>query len=65
MNKAVAGVQAKAQAGVEAYKKEQDERKINSVSEIIIDPQEQKVAFYCLHTGLLNVRYMKYILPVA
>jgi len=44
MNKAVSGVSAKAQASVEVYKKEQNERNISSLSDMIIGPQERQVA---------------------
>lgn len=44
MNKAVAEVQSKARVSIEAYKKEQDERKVHSLADVIIDPQEEQVA---------------------
>lgn len=44
MNKAVAGAKAQFNASREAYQKEQDEQKVKDLSQIIIDPQEQKIA---------------------
>lgn len=44
INKAVSGVSEKTQAGFEAYKKEQNDRKVNSLSDIIIDSQEEQIA---------------------
>ena len=44
MNKAVADAKAQFNASREAYQKEQDEQKIKDLSQIIIDPQEQKIA---------------------
>lgn len=44
VNKAVEGASAKAQESVEAYKKEQEESKIRSVSDIIADSSEKQIA---------------------
>lgn len=44
MSQAVSGVQTIAKESVDAYKKEQDERKINSLSDIIIDSDEKQIA---------------------
>lgn len=44
MNKAVSGAKAQFNASREAYQKEQDEQKVKDFSQIIIDPQEQKIA---------------------
>lgn len=61
MNKAVAGAKAQVDASREAYKKEQEEKGIKNLSEIIIDPQEQKIAVMgsgyldsLLHGGVLR-----------
>lgn len=44
MNKAVTDAKAQFNASREAYQKEQDEQKVKDLSQIIIDPQEQKIA---------------------
>lgn len=61
MNKAVAGAKAQVDASREAYKKEQEEKGIKNISELIIDPQEQKIAVMgssyldsLLHGGVLR-----------
>lgn len=61
MNKAVAGAKAQVDASREAYKKEQEEKGIKNLSELIIEPQEQKIAVLgssyldsLLHGGVLR-----------
>lgn len=61
MNKAVAGAKAQVDASREAYKKEQEEKGIKNLSELIIEPQEQKIAVMgssyldsLLHGGVLR-----------
>ncbi len=44
MNKAMEGVQAKAKASAEAYRQEQEDRKVKNLSELFIDPDEEQVA---------------------
>lgn len=44
VNKAVTGVQTKVQASAEAYQKEQNDRQVNQLSDIIIDSQEQQIS---------------------
>lgn len=61
MNKAVAGAKAQVDAGREAYKKEQEEKGIKNVSELIVDSQKQQIAVMgssyldsLLHGGVLR-----------
>lgn len=44
MNKAVEGASAKAHEGMKSYQKEQKERNVNRVSDIIADPSEEQIA---------------------
>lgn len=39
-----AGVSKKTQEGMEAYKKEQDERKVKNLSDIIVDSNEEQIS---------------------
>lgn len=44
VNKAVEGASVRAQESMEAYRREQEEQKINRVSDIIADPNEEQIA---------------------